>query len=178
MGINIKSDRAFKSFFEEFYPPVYSFLTNYSADGELAKDLAQDIFLKVYEKRGEIGEISHAKAFLYTTARRLYLDHCKHSQVEEQYADNHRKDPSDDDAFLHEVTVQETLRILYDAIDRLPPQTQKIVRLHLQEKSNQEIADALNISINTVKSLKKSAYTTLRDILPKDQAFFILLFLL
>lgn len=39
----------------------------------------------------------------------------------------------------------------------------KIILLNLQGKNNNEVAEELNISVNTVKSLKKSAYMTLRS---------------
>ena len=83
------------------------------------------------------------------------------------------KDPD----FLHEITYQETLRILHQAIDTLPPQTRKIILLGLNGKNNNEIAEALNISVNTVKSLKKSAYTSLRGQL-KDPMLFLLFLLI
>jgi RNA polymerase sigma-70 factor (ECF subfamily) len=69
------------------------------------------------------------------------------------------------------------LRILHQAIDTLPPQTRKIILLGLNGKNNNEIAEALNISVNTVKSLKKSAYTSLRGQL-KDPMLFLLFLLI
>lgn len=72
------------------------------------------------------------------------------------------------------VTLRETIRILYDAIDRLPPQSQKIILLNLQGKNNNEVAEELNISVNTVKSLKKSAYMTLRKYVGKEYLWLLI----
>lgn len=80
----------------------------------------------------------------------------------------------DDDNYLQEVTLRETIRILYAAIDRLPPQSQKIILLNLQGKNNNEVAEELNISVNTVKSLKKSAYMTLRKYVGKEYLWLLI----
>lgn len=180
--MEIISHRAFRRFFEEFYPAVDAFLVGYTGgDMELARDLAQDTFLRVYERRHDIATVNHARAFLYTTARRLYLDHCKHRSVEMHYLDSYRDTLRDelqhDYAFLKAVTLHETHRILYGAIDRLPQQTRRIVLLNLQGKSNPEIAEELEISVNTVKSLKKSAYSALRTSLSKELSSLLALFL-
>lgn len=174
---DISSQKAFRKFFEDFHPAVYAFLLDYTGDEELSRDLAQDTFLKIYERRAEIDSVRHAKAYLYTTARRLYWDHLKHAQVEHHYRASQQEDsPNDDPFFLQAVTHRETLRILYSAIDRLPPQTRRIVLLHLEGKDNHEVADTLGISVNTVKSLKKSAYASLRSTLSGEYA--LLLFVL
>lgn len=80
----------------------------------------------------------------------------------------------DEENYLQEVTLRETIRILYDAIDRLPPQSQKIILLNLQGKNNNEVAEELNISVNTVKSLKKSAYMTLRKYVGKEYLWLLI----
>ena len=83
----------------------------------------------------------------------------------------------DDYDFLQEVTRQETMRMLYVAIDQLPPQTRNVILLNLEGKTNPEVAEELGISVNTVKCLKKSAYETLRGTLSQNY-FVILIFLL
>ena len=73
-----------------------------------------------------------------------------------------------------ELTYQETLRLLSFAISQLPPQTREIIQLGLEGNNNTEIADLLHISVNTVKSMKKSAYRRLREILGKEYTLLIL----
>ena len=98
-------------------------------------------------------------------------------KIKQQYQQTQSVSEAKDPDFLHEITYQETLRILHQAIDTLPPQTRKIILLGLNGKNNNEIAEALNISVNAVKSLKKSAYTSLRGQL-KDPMLFLLFLLI
>ena len=60
---------------------------------------------------------------------------------------------------------EETYQLVHKAVEQLPKQSCKIIQLSLQGYSNQEIADQLNISINSVRTLKQSAYKKLRGIL-------------
>ena len=177
MSAIIQSNKDFEVFFRENFPPVYAFMKRYTGDDELAADLAQETFIRVYERRDEIVSVDYGKAFLYTVARHLYWNHCKHQQAKEHYFAQLDENDVDDYDFLQEVTRQETMRILYTAIDRLSPQTRKVILLNLEGKTNPEVAEELGISVNTVKCLKKSAYETLRGLLSKNYLV-ILLFLL
>jgi RNA polymerase sigma-70 factor (ECF subfamily) len=178
MSVSIQSPDDFKKFFEDFFPAVYTFLLRYTREEELSRDFAQEAFIKVYEKRDEICSVEHARAFLYTIARHLYWDHRKHQRIEEQFlARGEQGDEGDEYNFLKEVTRQETIRVLYAAVNKLPPQTRSVILLRLQGKSSLDVSRELNISINTVKSLKKSAYATLRSLLSRDH-FLLLLILI
>ena len=59
---------------------------------------------------------------------------------------------------------------LIRAIDALPGQCLKVFRLVLENKSNQEIAEILSLSVETVKSYKKQGkallYKRLKDVIP------------
>mgnify|MGYP005905402915 CR=1 FL=1 len=177
MGVVIKSDKEFEKFFRENFPAVQAFMRRYTGDDELAADLAQEAFMRVFERREEIISVEYGKAFLYTVARHLYWNHCKHQRVKENYFAQLDEGNVDDYDFLQEVTRQETMRMLYVAIDQLPPQTRNVILLNLEGKTNPEVAEELGISVNTVKCLKKSAYETLRGLLSKNYLV-ILLFLL
>ena len=104
---------------------------------------------------------------MYTVARRIYLDHCKHQKIENQYQNRVNEEDPEEYDFLKEVTQQEVSRILYDAVDKLPSQTRSIILLNLKGFNNTEV-ERLGVSVNTIKSLKKSAYVTLRTLLSKD----------
>ena len=177
MSAIIQTNKDFEVFFRENFPSVYAFMKRYTGDDELAADLAQETFIRVYERRDEIVSVDYGIALLYTVARHLYWNHCKHQGVKENYFAQLDEGNVDDYDFLQEVTRQETMRMLYVAIDQLPPQTRNVILLNLEGKTNPEVAEELGISVNTVKCLKKSAYETLRGTLSQNY-FVILIFLL
>ena len=164
----IVSHKEFKAFFETFFIPVYTLMQRYTGERELSRDFTQEAFVRVFEHWGEFETEENAKAFLYIVARRIYLDHCKHQKIENQYQTRVNEEELEEYDFLKEVTQQEVSRILYDAVDKLPSQTRSIILLNLKGFNNTEVAERLGVSVNTIKSLKKSAYVTLRTLLSKD----------
>ena len=63
----------FKLFFLKYFDPVYQFSRKYTDDAAIAHDIAQDAFIKVYEKRMDFDAIEKAKSFVYTTDRGVWL---------------------------------------------------------------------------------------------------------
>ena len=171
------SETQYVNVFTDSYLYKYRFVRKYTEEDAIARDITQDTFIRLYERRRDFDVPEKAKSFIYITARNLCLDHLKHQKIKQQYQQTQSVSEAKDPDFLHEITYQETLRILHQAIDTLPPQTRKIILLGLNGKNNNEIAEALNISVNTVKSLKKSAYTSLRGQL-KDPMLFLLFLLI
>lgn len=175
MAIAIKSHIEFRKFFNEFFPTVYNLLKKYTEEPEVAKDLAQEAFVKVYECKEEFETLENAKAFLYTVARHIYFNHYKHVKVLEKSRSLLEYPEEENENFLQEVISQETIRVLYQAIDKLAPQSRNIILLNLQGKNNNEVAEELHISVNTVKSLKKNAYLILRKLMGKEYLWIVAL---
>lgn len=119
--------------------------------------------------------LHQVKAFLYTAVRNKALNELEHSKVVYEYAQNVIEKKKD--SFFHDAIVEEeTYRIVSEAIDKLPDQMKAIMQLSLEGKKNAEIADRLNISTETVHTLKKIAYKKLRENL-KDYYYFLLFFI-
>ena len=70
-----KSPIDFKKFFEEFFPAVYALMRKYTQEDEVAWDLAQDAFLKLWDKWDEFAGEENAKAFVYTVAKNLFVNY-------------------------------------------------------------------------------------------------------
>jgi RNA polymerase sigma-70 factor (ECF subfamily) len=161
----------FKLFFQEYLGPVTRFARHFTGDTDSARDIAQEAFIRLHERREAFGSVEKAKSFLYVATRNACLDHLKHRRIMRQY---HRDSPSprEEAAFLHEITYQETFRLLHDAISRLAPRARAIILHGMNGKNNAEIAEAMKVSVNTVKTLKKGAYATLREMLRDALSFF------
>ena len=142
----IVSHKEFKAFFETFFIPVYTLMQRYTGECELSRDFTQEAFVRVVS---------------------IWII-CKHQKIENQYQNRVNGENTEEYDFLKEVTQQEVSRILYDAVDKLPSQTRSIILLNLKGFNNTEVAERLGVSVNTIKSLKKSAYVTLRTLLSKD----------
>lgn len=172
---SITDIKEFNVFFKDFFESVYGFALKYIDDHDVARDIAQETFIKVYERRANFDSKAKAKSFAYTTARNLSLDHLKHQKVQQHYAE-YMEGAGEELFFLHEITYQETIRIVRAAIQQLSPQSRNIILLNLTGKNNVEIAEEMSISVNTVKTQKKRAYKLLREILGKHYLDLLVLY--
>ena len=158
---NIRNDiKTFKIFFEGFYPSVCIFANNYVKDLPLAEDIALEAFTEFWKSMEKFGDVKAIRGFIYTVARNKCLNSIKQSAL----LDHNLKDDRYSDDYFHELKIEEeTYYLVHRAVSMLAPQSQKIIRLSLEGEKNQSIADRLNVSINTVKTLKKNAYEDLRQ---------------
>lgn len=168
------TEQEFRLIFERYYSTLCAFAHRYVEDHDAADDIVQDAFVKLWQIRKDFIYLHQVKAFLYTTVHNKALNELEHSRVISDYS--HRIREKEKESFFHDTVVeQETYRILLEAIEKLPAQSKAIMRLALQEKSNGEIAKLLDISPETVHTLKKIAYKKLRIYL-KNYYYLINLF--
>ncbi len=162
---------AFRTFFEGFYPSVCIFAGKYLHDEDMAEDTAQEAFIEFWRRKEQFENYRAAKGFIYTVTRNHCLNQIRLRSLHEEIL---RKEIAPDDCFYELVQEEETYRIIYQAVYGLPHQSRRIILLSLKGYKNPEIAEELQISLNTVKTLKKNAYGELRDKL-KDHAFILFL---
>ena len=72
---------------------------------------------------------------------------------------------------------EEYYRQIFVALNSLPEQRRVIVEMTMAGKTNEEIAEALQVSVNPVKTLKKKAYVYLREKLSRESWMFLFTFL-
>lgn len=162
---------AFKELFNQLYPSMCVIARRY-VDDTLAEDIAQDAFVKLWNERETLLDIQSIKSYLYVSVKNLCLNHLRRNTVEDKYTSS--IDQEDFFQFNNRVMEEETYRILQQAIDKLPEQRRKIMLLTLQGVKNQEIAERLGISVNTVKTLKYKSLKLLKESL-KDYFYILLL---
>ena len=173
--VSIKLDeQEFHNIFKEYYAALCSFAFQYMEDADMSADIVQDVFAKLWQIRDDFFYLHQVKAFLYTAVRNHALNELEHSKVAHEYEQKIIAKKAD--AFFRDAIVEEeTFRILSEAIEKLPTQMRAIMQLALEGKKNAEIAERLNVSPETVHTLKKVAYKKLRAFLT-DYYYCLLLF--
>lgn len=159
--VSIKLDeQEFHNIFKEYYAALCSFAFQYMEDADMSADIVQDVFAKLWQIRDDFFYLHQVKAFLYTAVRNHALNELEHSKVAHEYEQKIIAKKAD--AFFRDAIVEEeTFRILSEAIEKLPTQMRAIMQLALEGKKNTEIAERLNVSPETVHTLKKVAYKKL-----------------
>ncbi len=168
-----------RELFEQHYTPLVLFAKHYVADLEADKDIVQEIFLALIESAKTFDTPDELKAYLYTSVKNKCLKYLRHEKVKQEYSAAHRDEPSEEETYFNRVLEEEVCySLLVQEIEHLPEQCRNVFRLILAGKANPEIAENLNISIETVKSHKQSGKKILHDRLQHAISRSILLFML
>lgn len=137
---------------------VFNIAYKFVGRHDLAEDLTQDIFLKLYKSLDTFDRRANFQTWLISVARNLCIDHYRSARKERE-AINREIDPADltpistDAAVDSRLEQRDRVRLLRQALDRLPPALRTAVMLRdIQELSYQEIADRLRLPEGTVKS--------------------------
>ncbi|TWF40768.1 RNA polymerase sigma-70 factor (ECF subfamily) [Chitinophaga polysaccharea] len=155
-------DRAFASVFHHYRHRIYAIAFRLLGSASQAEDVVQDIFLKMWLKRGELHEISHFKAYLFTVTRNHIFTSLKlmaRQQLAASELSATAVNEIKDAAIIH----KEYEQILQRAIAQLSPQQELIYKLSKEEglKRN-EIADRLQLSPETIKVHLANAMRSIR----------------
>ncbi|MBN2598840.1 MAG: RNA polymerase sigma-70 factor [Marinifilaceae bacterium] len=151
--------KEFKSFFESFYSSLCLFAKKYVDDSDVAADMAQESFIKLWNGKEAFDNENAMKGFLYMVTRNSCLNYIKHHKVIENYV----VQALEKELFFRDnILEEETYYEIHRAIEVLPAQGKRVVQMSMKGIKNPEIALRLNISVNTVKSVKSNAYRLLR----------------
>ncbi|WP_018131126.1 RNA polymerase sigma factor [Effusibacillus pohliae] len=164
-----KDTQSERILFEMFYQRVYNTAYLMVRDPHLAQDIVQETFLKAFSQIHKLKDGNKMEAWLISIATRTALDHLRKIK--------RRTDFVADDVYINEMASQhefqlpvETIveqniikEILREELAKLKPEyTQVLILKYGYEWKEQAIADALNVSVSTVKTRLRRARQVLK----------------
>lgn len=154
-----------RELFGRYYKPLCYFAWDMVKDTELAEDLVQDAFTAYWNNRFQIADEELAiRSFLYTSIRYAAYKLNRHQKVVQKYFDRTEINEMEEADFDRKIISAEFYAELHKIMSTLPEVCRNIFHLsYLEELSNKEIADKLNISVNTVKTQKQRALKVIRQ---------------
>jgi RNA polymerase sigma-70 factor (ECF subfamily) len=157
-------EHTLETLFRDHFTGLCQFAMSYVKDSETAKEIVQDAFVNLWEKRNTIDLSKPVKSYLSTTVRNRCLNHLR----------DHKKFSSDllalENLSNHGIydapdkLVESDIRIqIARAIEELPEKCREIFRLSRHHNMKyQQIADHLEISVKTVESQMSKALQHMR----------------
>jgi len=157
---------AFKEFFFLMQPSIYRFLNRFLADQETAKDLIQDTFLKFWMHRKQIDLTKSPKAYLYKIAHNLAFNHLTRNHSDTKISLKKIEILS---ALINPAEEYDRLFLMDDfqsAVNELPERCRATFILCKYEGFRySEIAEILDVSIQTVKNQMNKSLSILKKLL-------------
>ncbi len=161
--------RSFEQLFQSLFSSGRRFVKTFLVDDESADDILQEVFISIGEKREIFENENHLKAYFYKSLKNNTVKKIIRTKKGVNI-DNIGGKESDD--LFEKIIEIEFSRELSRSISQLPQRRREIILLSLSGMTAEQISESLNISVNTIKSQKTKAYSTLRDQL-KDMNTFV-----
>ncbi|TKG97043.1 RNA polymerase sigma-70 factor [Puteibacter caeruleilacunae] len=168
--------KAFRNVFDQYYAPLCLYVNKIVHDNQQAEDIVTECFIRIWEKRASI-KISHSlKNYLVLTVRNAVFSHLRKPEAKITLELPEEVNEIIVDEEVNVLQHEQFLARLKKAIDKLPDQRKKILEMAAYgNMSYKEIAETLDISLNTVKTQMSRAYRSLKEELTEEQ---LLLFMI
>lgn len=166
-GIRNKERKAYMSLYDRYYADLVFFASCYIKDKDSAKDIVQDVFIKLYEKSGEININQSLKAYLFQSVKNRCINFLRSLKVKDSHSVALMESHICANTLEYEDDSQ-LIRQMMDCIESLPSKKKEIILLRLTGKYKfREIAEMLGISENNAKVQIHNAILHLKKILLK-----------
>ena len=151
----------FKKLYESLYEDLVFFANGYLFDISASEDIVQETFIQLWEKAKTITIKNSLKAYLYSMVRNRCLNYLKTIKITDSFNILDFQAIIESDYDLDDYT-NEDKEIIYSQIlkiiETLPAKMQTIVKLRFMNNYKySEIAEEMNVSVNTVKTQLKRA---------------------
>lgn len=160
--------KAFEEIFRKYREKVYYFAIRYYNIPEDAKNVVQDVFIKLWEERSNIKEELSLNNYIYTITKN-HLFNVQRKKINEKAYRKYIIDHLVQVPNLENELIYADLKEKIDqVIEILPPQRKKVfLMVNVEGLSNREVADIMNLSIRTIEVHKSLALQTIRKALKK-----------
>ena len=167
----------FRLLFRELYDPLGKYAFTLVSDHDIAEDIVQEVFVRIWEKHQSVIQSPQVRPYLYRAVRNTCFNHLgaqKRMPVsslsdteleEEEISWSVMEEPDDDD-------IPNYRELLKKGIEQLPEKCREVFLLsRTGNLSNQEIADNLGISIKTVNNQTWKAMKLLKAFVRKAKSW-------
>jgi len=169
MQLRDGNEKAFSAVFDTYHRYLYVLACRYLMSDSYAEDAVQHTFMRLWEGRETFDYKTGIKNLLFTILKNYMLNEIRHNNlvIQKNY-ELAQFNEEMEAGFLHNLEDADFKTHLYKLIEQLPPQKREVCLLKIQQGlTNQEVADAMNISIPTVKSHYTQVIKLLRSQLNK-----------
>lgn len=160
-AIKVSDQLAFKELFYRYYPKLFRYAIIHIHSNDMASDLVQEVFFRVWENRGKLNSQKSIQAYLYKILKNLIINHIKLASsktvsIEKGIGSEHLKTELDSDFQLD----------IQMALEKLPPKVRNVfVLIKMEGFKYNEAAEICGISVKAVEKRMTKALIKLREFL-------------
>lgn len=160
---------AFRELVNIYGDRFYSLALKMTRSEEVAKDLVQDVFLNIWEKRLSLRDVENPSSYFFTIIYRRIFSYYRKKVSEKDVLRAVFLEKEPENSIEKKLLSKESCELIDGAIAQLPPRQQEVFRLtKLEGMSREEVARHLQVSPNTVRNHLADAVKFLRIFLRKS----------
>ena len=155
---------AFEDLFKQYYAQLVVYACKFVTDTDIAREIVQDFFVRLFEKRQTLSIDISVKSYLYRSVYNCCINYINQRNIQDKHLKSIDLDRDDEENLENEINTVELQQRIYEVIDSLPARCQKIFKMNrLEGLKNEEIAEQLNLSKRTVETQISKALKILRQ---------------
>ncbi|MCG8579563.1 MAG: RNA polymerase sigma-70 factor [Bacteroidales bacterium] len=152
-----------RQLFDLYYTPLCVYALKYIDGFDEVEDLVQEVFVSFWESKKALDIKTSVKSYLFRAVKNNALNYLRkakrfhHEQIDEQFE-------SHEDIIEDEEAIEVRKQQLYKEIELLSPQAKVVFEsIVFSNMKYKEVAEELDISVNTVKTTFSRALKRLRN---------------
>lgn len=152
----------FRNIFDSYFDPIRSFIYYRTSDEMVADDIAQDVFMQLWERRHRL-ELTNVKSLLYKMASDMVVSHYRKQDVRLDFSRNMH---SDDLSISpqEELQFEELSKRYANALQQMTEGVREVFLMSREESMKyQEIAERLGLSVKAVEKRMSQALQLLKS---------------
>ncbi|UGU17422.1 RNA polymerase sigma-70 factor [Sinomicrobium kalidii] len=174
---SLKTAATFEKLFKRYYAWLCHYVTKLSGDPDLAEDLVQEVFIKLWESRYYITVRTSFKHYLFKACHRRFLQYVREEKKENNLLNTLKWETLYDLQAEGPQHMSVKIQAVRQAIDQLPPKCKEAFLLsRYNQLKYREIAEEMGISIKTVEIHISKALVLLKQNISFPLYLFILIF--
>lgn len=175
--VSLGDQRAFRALFDRYKQRFYSTVLKMTGSDEVAQDIVQDVFLKIWTNRENLGNIDNPSAYFFTSVYRRVYQHYRKVALERKILQVAAPTKGSVNTTDEMVLAHESRNLISQAVAKLPPQQQLVFKLSKEEGlSREDVASQLKISPHTVRNHLADAIKSIRVFLQRSSLIFLVMF--
>lgn len=170
--IDLSDKQKFKELFDGYFAPLCVFARQYVGNFN-DEDVVSTVFSNMYQKKLKFNTQEEFVFYIYKSVKNKCLDTLK-SDSRMQDRNQAYFNELEHENLFNQIVENEIMAETYREIQLLPTYSRRIIEMsYLEGLSNQEIADELQLSLQTIKNYKRSAVISLKTVLLRKIMFFL-----
>jgi RNA polymerase sigma-70 factor, ECF subfamily len=162
--VSISSLDNFEALFKQYYAPLVVYAYKYVPEMDAAREIVQDFFVKLYEKRSTLTIDTSIKSYLYRSVYNSCMNYINQRSIQDKHIKNIDMERNDEENLENEINSIELQNRIFTLIEALPPKCRRIFKMNrLEGMKNEEIATSLHLSKRTVETQISKALKILRN---------------